>query len=105
MPNKDYGGFDQPSEQDTAHGAHEADDGKTEPSLGERLAETAGGAGDPLRGSAERVGEAAEDTIKEATERGERVIELISRYAREQPLAGLALAFVAGVALTSLLKR
>jgi hypothetical protein len=105
MPNKDYGAFDQPSEQDTTHGVHEAEEGKAEPSLGERLAETVGGAGDPLRRSAERIGETAEDTIKETTERGQQVIGLISRYAREQPLAGLALAFVAGVALTSLLKR
>lgn len=105
MQRKGYGGFDQPSEPDTTQGAYEGDDGKTEPSLGERLSETVGEAGESLRGSAEKIGEKAEDAVKEATDRGERAIDLISRYAREQPLAGLAIAFVAGIAITSLLKR
>jgi hypothetical protein len=58
-----------------------------------------------LRGSAEKAGETVDDVIKEATERGKPEIDLINRYAREQRLAGMALVFVAGVAITSLFKR
>jgi ElaB/YqjD/DUF883 family membrane-anchored ribosome-binding protein len=105
MPKKEFGAFDQPGRPDATQGGYGSDSAESKPSLGERLSDTVGEAGESLRGSAEKAGETVDDVIKEATERGKPVIDLINRYAREQPLAGMALAFVAGVAITSLFKR
>jgi hypothetical protein len=105
MPKKEFGVSDQPDQPDSTQGGYGSDNGESEPSLGERFSETVGEAGESLRGSAEKAGETVEDVIKEATERGKPVIDLINRYAREQPLAGMALAFVAGIAITSLFRR
>jgi hypothetical protein len=105
MPKKASGGFDQPDDPAATQTGYERDDGKSDPSLGERMSETESEGGESLRGSTEKAGETVEGVIKEATERGKPVIDLIDRYAREQPLAGLALAFLAGVAITSLFKR
>jgi ElaB/YqjD/DUF883 family membrane-anchored ribosome-binding protein len=105
MPKKASGNFDQPDDPAATQTGYESDDSKSESSLGERMSDTESDAGESLRGSTEKVGETVEEVIKEATERGKPLIDLIDRYAREQPLAGLALAFLAGVAITSLVKR
>jgi hypothetical protein len=105
MPKKEFGTFGQPDQPDTTQGGYGQDSGNPEPSVGKQFSKTVGEAGEALQGAAEKAGETVEDAIKEATERGKPMIDLLDKYAREQPLAGMALAFIAGVAITSLFRR
>jgi hypothetical protein len=72
-----------------------------EPSIGDRLGETVGEAGRILRESTENI----DETVERAMDSAERSIGAIGRRVQAQPLASLAIAFLAGMAVIGLMKR
>ena len=72
-----------------------------EPSIGERLGETADEAGRIVRQSTENL----DETVGRAMDNAERSLGAIERHVRERPLASLVVAFLAGMAILGLMRR
>jgi hypothetical protein len=74
---------------------------EAEPSVSERLGETADEAGRILRESTENL----DETVGRVMDNAERSLGAIGRHVRDQPLASLAIAFLAGMAVIGLMRR
>lgn len=69
------------------------------------IAERAQRAEREVRGAASRTADQARELQEEATERAEQTIRRANSYVENNPLAFAGIAFVAGVVLSSLLRR
>lgn len=67
--------------------------------------EASGSGARPLRDKAARVTEKLGSAADRAREKGTQVREQVGEYTGNNPMTSLALAFVAGVLLTALLRR
>lgn len=86
-------------------GAPGCDDEKKGPAVGERVSEAMGRAGEAARQTGKKAAEKLEGSYDQVAEEGERAIRSISSQVHEHPMVSLAVAFCAGVLITSLLKR
>jgi hypothetical protein len=100
MAKKSYGAAEDFIHAENAEAASREDAGG-EPSIGDRLGETVGEAGRILRESTENI----DETVERAMDSAERSIGAIGRRVQAQPLASLAIAFLAGMAVIGLMKR
>ena len=99
MAKKGYGTSEDFTHAENAEAARESSEAG--PSIGDRFGQTADEAGRILRESTENI----DETVSRAMDSAERSLGAIGRHVQAQPLASLAIAFLAGMAVIGLMRR